>query len=202
MRSTRRVIGTGLVGLALLLGAGCSSGSNSASDSAAAGKTSDTSSGATSDGGGGCEGTDATVTITETGEMATFDHAGGVSMSDGAAYTVYLADTEVDSSKITMLNTPEPAEGHHLATVFLTVFNPEGDPPPIEEGAKIAFTPDFGVLTFRVVDSTSEKSYNSAADGKGDVTVTKVGSTVCFTIDYSDDEKTLTGTVEASVKNL
>lgn len=206
MRSTRLVIGSGLVGLALLAGVGCSSSSKSvdSSKSADSSTSSDKVSGdtSTSKGGGDCKGTDATITITETGETAKLDQAGGVSMSDGAAYTVYVSDTKIDSSKISMASTPEPVDGHHLTTVFLTTFNAKDTPPAIEAGAKIAFNPDFGVLTFRVMDSLGEESYNSAADAKGDVTVTKVGSTVCFDIDYTDDEKTLTGTVEAKVKKL
>ena len=184
--------------LALSTAAGCTAkGSSSKAKSDTAGSTT-----TPSDKAGACPGTDATVTITKTGETAKFDHAGGVSLSDGAAYTVYLSDAEIDPSEISMVKTPEPLDDHHLVTVAITVFNAKGTPSPITAGTKIPFTPDFGVLTFRVIDDTVGKSHNSSEDAKGDVVVTKTGDTVCFTVDYSDAEKTLTGTIEAPVKQL
>lgn len=198
MQIKRHLILGALAVMALSTGAACSSkGSTSSTKSDTGGNT-------TVAGGkaGACAGTDATITITETGETAKLTQAGGVSLSEGAAYTVYVSDSKIDSSKISMSDTPKPVDGHHMATVFITVFNAKGTPPPIAKGTKIPFTPDFGVLTFRVMDDMGTKSYNSAADAKGDVTVTETGKTVCFTIDYSDDEKTLTGTVEAPVKKL
>lgn len=199
MRVKRHLIIGGMIALALFTSAGCGSSGSSAGSKSDAGKTTTTAGDKAS---GECDGTDATVTVTKTGETAKFDHAGGVSLSGGAAYTVYLSDSEIDPSKITYAETPKPVAGHHLTTVAITVFNAEGTPKPITAGTKIPFSPDFGVLTYRVIDDTVDESYNSAEDAKGDVTVTNVGDKVCFTVDYTDAEKTLKGTVEAPVKDL
>ena len=199
MRVRRHLIMGGLIALALATSESCgSSGSTADAKSDAVGSSTTAGTKAS----GECPGTDATVTITKPGDTQKLTHAGGVSLSDGAAYTVYLADSEIDPAKISMVETPKPSEGQHLVTVAITVFNPEGTPEPIAAGTKIPFTDDFGVLTFRVIDDTVDTSYNRAEDAKGDVTVTKVGDTVCFAIDYTDAEKTLTGTVEAPVKDL
>ncbi|MEO6987219.1 MAG: hypothetical protein ABI239_01070 [Aquihabitans sp.] len=126
-----------------------------------------------------CPGTEATINITETDETAELTHAGGVSLSDGAAYTVYVADSEIDSSKISMVATPEPEAGHRLVTVAITIFDAGGTPSVIAEGTEIPYTPDFGVLTFRVTDDTGDQAYNSSAEAAGRVTMTKVGEAAC-----------------------
>ncbi len=201
MGSAHRVIAGGLLGLGMLVGTACSSGSSTSSAKPAAG-TGGTTTTSTASSSGDCKGTDTTVTIAETSDATTFDHAAGVSLSGGAAYTVYLSDAEIDPGSISMVNTPKPTDGHDLATVALTVFNAKGTPPPIEAGATIAYTPDFGVLTFRVIDDTVGKTYGQEQNASGDVKVTAVGDTLCFTIDYSDDEKSMSGTVEAPVSKL
>ena len=200
MRFNRNLIVGGFMALALTTSTGCGSSDSSTSATSEAGPTTTTTTAATES--GNCSGTKATITDLETGETAELDNAGGVSLSGGAAYTVYLADSEINSDEISFVKTPEPVPGHHLVTVAITVFNAEGTPEPITVGEKIEFTPDFGVLTFRVIDDTVERSANSSAEAEGDITMTSVGEKVCFTIDYTDDEKTLTGTVEASVKDL
>ena len=198
MGSTRRVIAGGLLGLGMLVGTACSSGSSTSSAKPAAGSGATTTTRAAGD----CKGTNATVTNAETGDAATFDHAAGVSLGDGAAYTVYLSDAAIDPGSISMVNTPKPTDGHHLATVALTVFNAKDTPKPIEAGATITYTPDFGVLTFRVTDQTGEQTYGQNQNAQGKVDVTAVGDKVCFDIDYSDDQKKLSGSVEAPVKPL
>jgi hypothetical protein len=203
MHTTRRIVAGGLVSMAVLVGSACGSSTRESSESRAASTTLGTPS--TTMGSptvGGCDGTKATVKLAESGETATFDHAAGVSLSEGAAYTVYLSDTEIDENSISMVDTPEPSDGHHVTTVALTVFNPEGTPPPIEAGRTIAYTPDFGKLTFRVIDQTVDETYGEEMNPHGDITVTSVGKTLCFDIDYADDEKSVQGTVEAPVKQL
>lgn len=73
----------------------------------------------------GRPGTEATITITDAPETAPLTHAGRVSLSDGADYTVLLTDSEVDSRKISMMQAPDPVKVHHLVTIFIAVFNPE-----------------------------------------------------------------------------
>ncbi len=184
------IIGTLFV-TALAMSAGCSS-------------KSDTSKGSSDKGTGakGCPSTEITVKITETGDTAKLTYAAGVSMGEGSAYSTYVTDSEIDASKISFTKTPEPVKDHFLVSIFLTTYNPEGTPPPIAEGTKIPFTTDFGVLTFGVIAANGDESYNASTGGKGDVTVTKVGNTVCYSIDYTDDVKTVTGTVEAKIKSL
>lgn len=88
-----------------------------------------------------------------------------------------------------------------LATIALTRFNAE-NPPVIEAGTTIPAGAPFGELTFVVTVSAGGQTLGNNTGGEGEVTVSEVGGSLCFEIDYSDSEKSLSGTVAASVKAL
>jgi hypothetical protein len=178
-------------------------GDSAASDGA---DTASTEAGESGDGDGTCEGTDLEGTI-DTGD-ATVSFSGGdavaVSLEDGVAYTVYLADFDLDPEAISSFSNPEVAEGDTMFTLAATVFNAP-DPEalePIAVGDEISYVEEFGNLTIRVTAQTGEDLHGVNMEAEGTLTVTAVGDTFCGTVDYRDEEKTLTGTFEAPVKEL
>jgi hypothetical protein len=112
--------------------------------------------------------------------------AKAVSLAGGAAYTIYMADYEIQDSDIGLFSAPQPGEGQTLVTLFITIFNAGPNPPPIEPGTEIAFTPDFGVLTYRVTIQRGQEKFDSYAQARGSLTVTDVGESVCGTVTYED----------------
>jgi len=126
-----------------------------------------------------------------------------VSLADGAAYTVYLADFEIDPSALTLFTKPEVPTGGRLVTLAATVFNPEGATPPIEAGTELVHDlTNFGTLTFVVTEETPTELFGNNTGGEGTMTITAVGDVLCAEVDYRDDEKSLVGVVEAAVKPL
>jgi hypothetical protein len=126
-----------------------------------------------------------------------------VSLSGGAAYTVYLADFEIDPSAITLFDKPEVPQGGRLVTLAVTVFNPDDEPPPIEPGAELVHDlTDFGTLTFVVTEETPTELFGDNSGGQGTMTITAVGDTFCAEVDYRDDEKSLVGTIAATATSL
>ncbi len=115
--------------------------------------------------------------------------AKAVSLAGGAAYTIYLADYEIPDDEISAFSAPKPGGGQTLVTIFITVFNGTGTPPPIEAGERIAFTPDFGVLTFRVITQQGDEAYSSYSAARGTVTLSEVGDSICGEIVYEDSTK-------------
>jgi hypothetical protein len=112
--------------------------------------------------------------------------AKAVSLAGGAAYTIYMADFEIEDSDIGIVSTPQPGEGETLVTLFITVFNGPANPPAIEAGTEIEFTPDFGVLTFRVTIQQGDETYSSYSEARGSLKVTDVGGSVCGMVTYED----------------
>lgn len=202
-----RMVALATLGLLALLTSACSGddkddsggGDNqqAASDTTAASGTDDTSGG--DDSSGDCAATEVTFTGAGTEgfePVATL----AASLVEGAAYTVYLADFEMDEADLSMFSAPTPAEGETLVTVAVTVFNAEEDPAPIEVGTEIPYTDEFGVLTFRVTSQTGETLAGNNTDATGSLTVTAVGDTFCAEIDYTDGEKSIKGTIQAPAK--
>jgi len=112
--------------------------------------------------------------------------AKAVSLAGGAAYTIYLADYEIPDDQISSFSAPKPGANQTLVTVFITVFNGPANPPAIKAGEEIAFTPDFGVLTFRVVTQKGSETYSAYSAARGKVTLSDVGDSVCGEITYED----------------
>jgi hypothetical protein len=148
---------------------------------------------------GTCDGTDLEVTNLTTGTTFAVTDTAAVSLQDGAAYTAYLADFEIDPAEVTAFASPTVPDGASMATLFITVFNAEEVPDPIEAGTEIEYTPDFGVLTFGVVLAAGAEQFGDSTDAEGTATVTAVGDVLCVEVDYADGEKAVAGTFEAEV---
>lgn len=145
----------------------------------------------------GCE-VNLQLTNAETGASTTLTEAVAISVADGAGYTVYAADYDFEE-EVTYFFDPEvPAEGN-LAFISLTVFNAEGEVPPLEEGQVVPAGTAAGEHVLVFVHSTAEGEYGQSANPSGQATVTQVGDRFCAEIDYRDDQKSLTGTVGAEV---
>lgn len=153
--------------------------------------------------GGDCADTDLTFTSAETGAEVDLTSTAAVSLEGGAAYTAYGADFDLDPEAISLFASPEvPADGN-LVTLAVTVFNPEETPPPLEAGQVVTHdTSEFGILTFVVTAAQGEELSGNNSGGEGELTITSVGDTFCVEVDYSDEEKSLTGTLSAPVQEL
>lgn len=152
-------------------------------------------------GGGDCGPTDVEITTPE----GTIDvtSTAAVSLEDGAAYTAYLADFELEPEAITMFSSPEVPVDAAMLTLSVTVFNAEEPVEPIEAGTEVRYEgSNFGVLTFVVMVNHGDELYGTAIDAEGTLTVTAVGECFGAEVDYADEEKTVTGTVNAAVRPL
>lgn len=198
---TRRIL-AGAAVLALVLGAcggddgGDDGGDATVDETTTAPEATDT---AGETGEGTCDGTDLEVTNLTTGTTFEVTDTAAVSLQDGAAYTAYLADFEIDPTEVTAFASPTVPEGANMATLFITVFDAEEVPDPIEAGTEIEYTPEFGVLTFGVVHTAGAEQFGTNTGAAGTATVTAVGDVLCVEVDYADDEKTVAGTFEAQV---
>lgn len=88
--------------------------------------------------------------------------------------------------------------------LFDTVLNAK-DPAKVAlvaVGDHVEWTDEFGVRTFLVTAEGSGEQYQSNMGGKGTLDVTAVGKRFCGTVEYSDDEKQVSGTFAADVKAL
>ena len=147
----------------------------------------------------------ATTITGTTAEGTAFEATGAVAanIQDGAAYTLYLGDFDLTLGSFGIISNPEvPADGI-LWTVAITIFNaaPE-DIVPIEAGRVVEAGRPFGELTFTVVVQEGERFSGASAGQLGTVTVTGVGDLLCGTIEYSDDEKSISGTFQAPTKAI
>lgn len=122
---------------------------------------------------------------------------------EGAAYTLYIGDFELTTDSFGMISNPEVPPDGIMWTVAITIFNAEPeDIVPIEAGRVIEAGLPFGELTFTVVVQEGD-AFSGASDGEvGTVTLTSVGETLCGTIEYTDGEKSLTGTFQAPTKAI
>lgn len=135
-----------------------------------------------------------------------------------AAYTMYFADYEIDREVIGTFETLHPGEGQTLITMFITVFNAEEEPPPIEVGEVIAAESEFGEHRFGLIVERGADMYNTSAGAEGEVEVLGLSDEeICVSIDYADYEenivvngerqdspvqKRLIGTVSAEVTEM
>ena len=119
------------------------------------------------------------------------------------AYTLYLGNFELTVDSFSSLSNPEVPPDGTLWTVAVTIFNaaPE-DIVPIEAGQVIEAGRPFGELTYTVVVQEGE-AFGGASNGQaGTLTVDAVGEAFCGTIEYSDDEKSISGTFQAPTKAI
>lgn len=153
-----------------------------------------------SDTGGGDNGTSCSTAVTATfpdGSEVALGETAALDVGSGAAYTVYAADFEVAAERV---SGAVPEEGGNMATLALTTFNAEVTPEQVEEGATIAWTSEFGVLTFSVVFNQGTVAVGNTAGAAGTVMVLSLDDdSICLHVDYSDDEKSLVGTIAADI---
>jgi len=141
--------------------------------------------------------TDLTATYPD-GTEVSLDNTAALALAPGAAYTIYAADFDVQVQD--SVSGAVPAEGGNVATLAITTFNAEGEPPPVEEGATIDWTTDFGVLTFSVVLNQDTTVLGNTAGGAGTLEIVALDDEqLCLDVDYSDDEKALAGTIAAGI---
>lgn len=112
--------------------------------------------------------------------------AKAVSLAGGAGYTIYLADYEIPDEQISAFAAPEPIDGQTLITLFITTFNGGPDAEIVEAGTEIEFSPEFGVLTYRIIIQQGAEKYDSFAEARGNLTVTDVGDSICGDVTYED----------------
>ncbi|MGK2949929.1 MAG: hypothetical protein ACSLFP_15260 [Acidimicrobiales bacterium] len=194
----RRWATAATLGLALVL-AGCGDDGGDG-DAGASGDPTDTTVG---DDTSTCAETDLTLTNRASGTSFDASSTAAVSLEGGAAFTAYAADFDLELDDISLFSSPEvPADGN-LATIAVTVFNSEEELDPLEAGQVVTHdTSEFGILTFVVTANAGEELYGNNLGGEGELTITAVGDRFCAEIDYRDDEKELTGTLSAPVKDL
>ncbi len=149
-----------------------------------------------------CGTTDATFENATTGASFAPTSAAAVSLEGGAAYTVYLGDFDIDVDALSFISTPEPGVGEHMVTVAITTFNAEGTPEIPAVGRTIEYQDEFGELTFIVTANEGAEYFGNNSGAGGTVSITAVGDSLCFDIEYSDAEKSFNGTVAAPVKPL
>lgn len=157
--------------------------------------------GSTDDGStdGTCAGTDVEFTNLTTGATVEVTDTAAVSLEGGAAYTTYLTDFDIDAAEVSGFSSPTVAADANMVTVFVTVYNAEEVPGPLEAGTEIEHSDEFGVLTFGVIHAAGAESFGTSSGATGSMTITAVGDTFCAEIDYADEEKTLSGSIEAEV---
>jgi hypothetical protein len=195
----------GLVVLSFALVACGGDGDDDGGDTNGGGGSESTATAASGDGGGGggdCAGTNLVFNNKTTGESVDITSTAAISLQGGAAYTAYAGDFDIDPESISLFSNPTvPADGN-LIIVAITVFNATEAPAPLEPGTAIEHTTDFDVLTFVVTQTAGETLHGNGTNGAGSLTVTGVGDSLCFEVDYADDEKELSGTFEGAVKPL
>lgn len=153
-------------------------------------------------GDGGSAGASSAECATEA--TATFPTAGEIDLEGGAAvkladsaYTIYAGDFAVAPDRISGASAED---GQHLVTLAITTFNATEVPPALEEGQTIDYTSEFGVLTFSVILNEGTTPVGNNAGASGTVEVVSVDdSAICVDVDYSDDEKSVVGTIAATI---
>jgi hypothetical protein len=156
-------------------------------------------------GGGDCAGTRATGTYPGGDFSAT--SALAVPFDGGLAWTAFLADFDLDPDDLaSALSSTTGGRaipdgfvpgGSVLFSVALTTPVPIEEPGPIEPGTVDAWASGVEGLAFVVVAAAGEETFGTLFGADGTVTVTSVGDRLCGEIDYTDGEKSLTGTFEA-----
>lgn len=144
--------------------------------------------------------TELVVTLANSGTTITLDHAEAVSIESGAAYTMYAADFPLDLGTASLATNPKPEPGGHLASLFVTVFNAEETPPPVEAGAVVPADAESGERVFLVTVASDAEQFITGSGASGTIAMNAVGDAVCADVDYSDGEKSITGTLAADVQ--
>jgi len=151
-----------------------------------------------------CPATDLAVTNHTTGDTATTTEATARTVREGALYHLHIASFELDTDELAWRGRVEVPAGEHLVQVQMTAFNvtDEDDLPALTVGAE--FEPVFGqdgVTTFLVSHHTHDHAYELARpdETRGHLTITGLGGVVCAEIDYTDADKTVTGTLRAPI---
>ncbi len=152
-------------------------------------------------GGSDCEPTSGSFESVDGAVSTSIGGAAAVSLEGGAAYTVYLAAQDLSPDDIGSFSGPDATADAPVIALPITIFNAEGELQPIEAGVSIPYTPDFGVLTFRVTADLGDEFLGNNVDAEGTVTITNVDGNLCGTVDYSDGEKSLTATFDAPTKD-
>lgn len=153
---------------------------------------------------GACAGTDLEFENLVTGVRGTATTALATRDAQGSQYTAHVADFDLAEADVAGWR-PEVPDGGNVITFQLTVFIDEDSPTPaaVEPGTTIGGGElRLDTLTFLVrhFDIDQDWSETVMADGVGgEMTITSVGDTFCFEVDYQDLEKRASGTVEAHV---
>jgi len=145
----------------------------------------------------GCE-TELLLTHHDSGEQVHLTHAAAIGVQDGAAYTAWAADFAFDEEVTTWFDPEIPPEGN-LAWISWTVFNAEGEVPILEAGDQIPADAPHGEHVLVVVHQTADEDFGQSQGAEGGATLTDLGEQLCAEIDYSDDQKSLVGTLGATV---
>lgn len=191
-----RALPTVLAVLAVLA-AGCGDGDSADDDSGKGKDSADDTSGSAA----GCA-TDVVAGFpdgeVELGHTAALDVGGPA--APGGAYTLYAADYEVTATDALSNAT---GDQDHLATLAITTFNADGTPESVAEGSTVEWTDEFGVLTFSVVLNDGATAMGNTSGASGTVEVVSLDDEqICVEVDYSDDEKSLTGTIAADLDSF
>jgi hypothetical protein len=155
-----------------------------------------------SDSGTGCVGTDVTGTTPGGGSFAG-SSATAARIVDGAAYTLYIGDFDLTPDSFSMVRNPEVPGDGTMWLIAVTIFDAaEEDIVPIEAGEVVEAGRPFGELTFTATVFEGEVFSGNSTGAAGTVSLTAVGDTLCGSIDYADDEKSVRGTFEAPTKDV
>lgn len=146
--------------------------------------------------------TDCTTSLTATypdGTSVDLDEStAAVQLGGGSGYTVYATDFELDTAGIGTATVRPPA-GKHLASIFIAPVT-QGDAVPIEPGTTVRAGQPDGSLALGIILYSGEKDFGTASAPTGSTTIEGVtANRLCLSIDYTDDEKSLAGTVSAEV---
>lgn len=153
---------------------------------------------------GDCPGTALDFENLQTGVSGTATTALAARDGSGPQHIIHVADFAITEDDIPSWR-PEIPEGQNVITIQFTVFVDEDsqDPPPLEVGTSLdGGTQTLDTLTFLVRHFDPDNDWNQVIEDEGvggELTITAVGDPLCFEIDYRDQDKVVSGTVEASV---
>lgn len=196
-RSVRAFVIT--LALALAVTA-CGGGSDAPSSSQSDADVGEATPAAASSDGGVCGGTELSFTNDDAGVSGTATSALAHIEQIAGNLTIHAADFEIEEDDLTSWR-PEVPEGNNVITVTLTVFNREDDAPEPAEGMTLELTSEMNVLTFLVRHFSHDEDWSETRfndDTFGEMTLTAFDDEmVCFDIDFQDQEKSVSGRVEA-----
>lgn len=153
---------------------------------------------------GRCSGTTLEFENLQTGVTGTATTALAARDGDGPQHIIHVADFALTEDDISSWR-PEIPEGQNVITFQFTVFVDENssDAPPLEVGTSLeGGTQTLDTLTFLVRHFDPENDWNQVIEGDGvggELTITAGGDPLCFEVDYRDQDKVVSGTVEAPV---